>query len=50
MVKLKISVAVEEDTLDIIQDFIKDKRFRNRSHAFEYAIHSLEKERRGELK
>lgn len=39
--KIKLSIAVDEETLDIIQKHIKSKRFRNRSHAFEYSINQV---------
>jgi hypothetical protein len=39
--KYKISVCVDEDTLLKIRDSIRCKRFRNRSHAFEYALNRL---------
>ncbi len=36
--KYKISISVEEDTLDKIDKGVKDGTFRNRSHAFEFSI------------
>jgi Arc/MetJ-type ribon-helix-helix transcriptional regulator len=36
--KCKVSVSVSEDTIVRIREAIRNKRFRNRSHAFEYAI------------
>ncbi|VVB79299.1 Putative nickel-responsive regulator [uncultured archaeon] len=36
--KNKISISVDEETLDKIDETILKKRFRNRSHAFEYAL------------
>ena len=36
--KCKVSVSVSEDTLVKIREAVRSKKFRNRSHAFEYAI------------
>lgn len=36
--KYKLSISVDEKTLDMIQEGIREGKFRNRSHAFEYAI------------
>ncbi len=38
MSKVKLSIAVDEEIIDVIQKHIRSRRFRNRSHAFEYAI------------
>jgi len=43
--KLKTSVALDEDLLKWIDKEIKTKRFASRSHAIEYAIESLRKEK-----
>jgi Arc/MetJ-type ribon-helix-helix transcriptional regulator len=42
--KHKIAISVDEETLDLIQEKIKIGKFRNRSHAFEYAIKEISKE------
>ena len=39
--KQKISISIDEDTLVRIDEGIKLGRFRNKSHAFEYAIKQL---------
>ncbi len=39
--KYKLSISVDEKTLDIIHEHIRKGKFRNRSHAFEYAISML---------
>lgn len=39
--KIKLSISVDEQTLNLIRDGIKKGKFRNKSHAFEYAINSL---------
>jgi Arc/MetJ-type ribon-helix-helix transcriptional regulator len=36
--KYKICISVDEETLLKIKDKVRSGRFRNRSHAFEYAI------------
>ena len=36
--KHKISVSVEEKTLLKLREYIRNKKFRNRSHAVEYAL------------
>jgi Arc/MetJ-type ribon-helix-helix transcriptional regulator len=43
--KLKTSVALDEDLLKWIDKEIKTKRFASRSHAIEFAIESLRKEK-----
>jgi len=39
--KQKISISIDEDTLMKINEGIKLGRFRNKSHAFEFAIKQL---------
>ena len=36
--KQKISISVDEETLSKIDEGIVQRKFRNRSHAFEYAL------------
>lgn len=36
--KYKVCISVDEETLIKIKDKVRSGRFRNRSHAFEYAI------------
>ena len=36
--KEKISISVDGKTLDILDESVLKRRFRNRSHAFEYAL------------
>ncbi len=42
--KHKISISVEENTLDLIDESVKNGSFRNRSHAFEYSLTKLMEE------
>ena len=36
--KYKISISVDEQTLALVRDGIRQGKFRNRSHAFERAV------------
>ena len=40
--KHKISVTVEEDTILRVRELIRTGKFRNRSHAVEYALRKLQ--------
>ena len=42
--KHKICISVDEETLLKIRKGVREGRYRNRSHAFEYAIELLEVE------
>ena len=39
--KAKLSISIDEDTLTKVQDMLRSKQFRNKSHIFEYAIEKL---------
>ncbi|MBC8495646.1 hypothetical protein H8D36_05815 [archaeon] len=39
--KHKISISVDEETLIKIREGIRQRKFRNRSHAFEYSIEKV---------
>lgn len=39
--KHKISISVDEETIVRVRKLIRSKRFRNRSHATEYALQRL---------
>lgn len=41
MVKARFSIGVEEDIVEWIDEEIKKKKFRNRSHAFEYCVYKV---------
>ncbi len=45
--KLKISISVEEETLDKIDEKVKHGTFRNRSHAFEYSLKKTLEDKNG---
>lgn len=39
--KAKITIAVDVETLDSVDASVKDGKFRNRSHAFEYSLKKI---------
>lgn len=39
--KNKISISIDDETLEKIDRSILKRKFRNRSHAFEYALNKL---------
>jgi Arc/MetJ-type ribon-helix-helix transcriptional regulator len=41
MPKTKVTVTIEKGLVEWADKQVKTFRFRNRSHAFEYALHSL---------
>jgi Arc/MetJ-type ribon-helix-helix transcriptional regulator len=47
--KIKTSVSLDQDTLKWMDELIKTKRFRNRSHIMEYAIEQLRKGKKAEI-
>ncbi|MBS3093989.1 ribbon-helix-helix protein, CopG family [Candidatus Pacearchaeota archaeon] len=42
--KKKLSISVEEKTIEIIENLIKNSRFRNKSHVVELALEKLMEE------
>jgi len=36
--KQKISITLDQDALKLIEDLLKDSRFRNRSHIIEHSL------------
>jgi Arc/MetJ-type ribon-helix-helix transcriptional regulator len=50
--KSKISITVDKEVLDLIENIVNDKkgRFRNRSHVVEYSIKKLLDDDGGNLK
>jgi len=36
--KQKISITVEKEALELIENLLKDHKFRNRSHIIEYSL------------
>ncbi|MEI6731271.1 MAG: hypothetical protein WCK90_01180 [archaeon] len=47
--KHKISISVDEEVLDRADLGVLRRKFRNRSHAFEYALCKLMEEKENEL-
>jgi len=39
--KHKVTISVDEETIVKVRDSIKNKKFRNRSHAFEFAVNEI---------
>lgn len=39
--KIKLSISVDEDTALKVMDSIRQGRFRNKSHAFEYSMNKV---------
>ncbi|MBW2980630.1 ribbon-helix-helix domain-containing protein [Candidatus Woesearchaeota archaeon] len=39
--KQKLSISIEEDIVKLIEDKLKDKLFRNKSHVIEYALYKF---------
>lgn len=46
--KQKISISVEEETIKLLEEIIKDGRFRNKSHLVEYSVNKLLKGEKNE--
>ncbi|MGC8693534.1 MAG: ribbon-helix-helix domain-containing protein [Thermoplasmata archaeon] len=44
MKKLKVSVSVDEDLLEWVQEEIEKKRFASVSHAINFALHRLKED------
>jgi len=47
--KLKTSVALDEETLISMQELIRTKQFRNKSHLMEYAIFQIIEKQKNEM-
>ncbi len=41
MTKQKISITIDEKMLGIVENLLKDGRFRNRSHVVEFALNKF---------
>lgn len=50
MAKIRRSVTIDKELMDWISEQIKCKRFKDVSHAFEYAIYRLKTEDSAKLK
>ena len=43
--KQKISITMEEDTIEFLDEVVNEGRFRSKSHAVEFSINKILKER-----
>ena len=43
--KQKLSITIEEETIKLLDDVIKDGVFRNKSHAIEFSLNKILKEK-----
>ena len=43
--KQKISITLDEETLKLLEDALKGNSFRNRSHAIEFSINEILKQK-----
>lgn len=43
--KQKLSITIEEDTVELLDEVIKEGVFRNKSHAVEFSINKMLKEK-----
>lgn len=41
MMKAKVSIAMNEETLDAVEQLVDNRRFRNKSHLIEVAVMKL---------
>lgn len=48
--KSRISITLDEETVEILNSLLKDSKYRNRSHVVELAIELLKKEMEKESK
>ena len=42
--KQKLSITIEEETIKLIDEILKEGRFRNKSHLIEYSLNRFLKE------
>ena len=42
--KAKISVSIEENSIEKLEEYVKEGQFRNKSHVIEYALNKFMKE------
>ena len=46
--KQKLSITIEEETIKLLDDVIKDGVFRNKSHAVEFSLNKILREKENE--
>jgi Arc/MetJ-type ribon-helix-helix transcriptional regulator len=44
--KAKISISIEETSVDKLEEYVKEGQFRNKSHVIEYALNKFMKEQK----
>jgi len=44
MTKQKLSITIEEDSVKVIEEMLKEGLFRNKSHILEYSLNKFLKE------
>jgi Arc/MetJ-type ribon-helix-helix transcriptional regulator len=42
--KTKISISIEENSIEKLEEYVKEGQFRNKSHIIEYALNKFLKE------
>jgi Arc/MetJ-type ribon-helix-helix transcriptional regulator len=42
--KIKLSISMDDSTVSLIEEHVRQGRFRNKSHAVEYAVNKLIRE------
>ena len=47
--KQKLSVSIEEDTVKLLDKFLVEGRFRNKSHIIEYSLNKFLKEEENDI-
>ena len=47
--KQKLSVTIDEKTIEVIENMLKDGLFRNKSHVIEYSLNKFLKENQTEI-
>ncbi len=48
--KQRLSVSVDEETVEIIEKSVRDGLFRNKSHAVEFSVNKILKNEKEEIK
>ena len=43
--KQKLSISVNKETIELLEEIIKEGRFRNKSHLVEYSVNKFLKEK-----
>ena len=43
--KQKLSITIDEETAELLEEIIKDGTFRNKSHAVEFSLNKILKEK-----